>query len=236
MNKHAETVTNIHSEISAFLRENKDEAYQAFQSKLIPSIDPKTMVGVRTPRLRAFAKKLAKHPQVDAFLTALPHETFEENQLHAFVLGEQQDFDAYTEALQNFLPYIDNWATCDQLPVHILTKKPARTLCLVQNWIADERPYIVRFGIGVLLQEFLDERFAPQHMQWVANIPSKDYYVNMMRAWYVAEALAKQPKAALTLLESNKLDTWTHNKAIQKARESRRISREQKTYLKLLKR
>lgn len=227
---------DIHSEITAFLTENADGKYQAFQAKLIPSIDSASIIGVRTPALRSFAKKLAKNPGVDAFLSDLPHSTFEENQLHAFVISGIADYDQYIEALERFLPYVDNWATCDQMSPRKLAEQPKRALALVRSWLADEHPYTVRFGIGVLLQLFLDELFSPEQMHWVAAVTSKEYYINMMRAWYVAEALAKQPEAALALIKAQKLDAWTHNKAIQKARESRRVSDDMKDYLNTLKR
>ena len=227
---------DIHSEIAEFMAANRDEAYQAFQSKLIPSIDPRTMVGVRTPALRSFAKQLAKNPQLGMLLNDLPHLTFEENQLHAFVVGGLKDYDGYVAALGRFLPFVDNWATCDQLPVRKLAERPDRTLELVQRWLADGRTYVVRFGIGVLLQLFLDERFHPRQISCVATVESDEYYVNMMRAWYMAEALAKQPEAALPLIEGQKLDPWTHNKAIQKARESRRVPDDLKERLSTLRR
>lgn len=161
---------------------------------------------------------------------------YEENQLHAFILGGVKDYDEYTKMLDRFLPYIDNWATCDQLPVDTLAKQPERTLESVRRWLADDRPYIVRFGIGVLLRLFLDERFDPRQIRWIVDIDSDEYYINMMRAWYVAEAVAKQPECALALIEAQELDAWTHNKAIQKARESRRVPDDTKEYLKTLKR
>lgn len=227
---------HIESEISAFLKENRDEDYKTFHSKLVPSVDPRCIIGVRTPALRAFAKKLAKHPEIDEFLKSLPHSMYEENQLHTFILGGVKDYDEYMKMLDRFLPYIDNWATCDQLPVDTLAKQPERTLESVRHWLADDRPYIVRFGIGVLLRLFLDEHFNPRQIRWIADIDSDEYYINMMRAWYVAEAVAKQPGCALALIEAQELDAWTHNKAIQKARESRRVPDDTKEYLKTLKR
>lgn len=191
---------------------------------------------MRTPALRAFAKQLAKHPEIEEFLESLPHDLYEENQLHAFILGGMKDYDRYVEMLNQFLPYIDNWATCDQLPVSTLAKQPKCTLELVRCWLADDRPYIIRFGIGVLLRLFLDKHFNPEQMRWVVATESDEYYVNMMRAWYIAEALAKQPDCAIALIEAQELDAWTHNKAIQKARESRRISDDMKEHLNTLKR
>lgn len=227
---------SIDNAISRFLVEHRDETYQAFQAKLIPSIDSATIIGVRTPALRSFAKTLANDPAIDMFLATLPHATFEENQLHAFIVSNIKDYDAYVAALEHFLPFLDNWATCDQMSPRKLAEQPKRALTLVRQWLADDRPYIVRYGIGVLLQLFLDDLFEPEQMQWVADVDSEEYYVNMMRAWYLAEAMAKQPKSALNLIEAQELDIWTHNKAIQKARESRRISDEMKKYLNTLKR
>ncbi len=229
-------MTAIQEEIAAYLAAHRDERYQAFQSKLIPSIDPTTMIGVRTPDLRKLAKNLRKRDDVDGFLTALPHRLFDENQVHAFIIGDERDYDTLVALIEAFLPYIDNWATCDQLSPRGLAQYPQRTLELTRKWLASQDTYTVRFGIGVLLQLFLDERFAPEHLHWVAAVRTDEYYINMMRAWYFAEALAKQPKAAIPYIEQGKLDTWTHNKAIQKARESRRVTPEMKEHLKSLKR
>ncbi len=227
----------IHEKIAEFLADNRDIKYQAFQAKLIPTIEGESIIGVRTPALRSFAKTLAKDAEVETFLTELPHNTFEENQLHAFIVSNIKDYDTYVEALQNFLPFVNNWATCDQMSPKRLGQRPDQTLLLVQQWLADKRPYIVRYGIGVLMQLFLEDKlFQPEQMQWVAQIDSEEYYVNMMRAWYVAEALVKQSSCALDLIESQKLDSWTHNKAIQKARESRRVPVDMKEYLNTLKR
>ena len=228
--------SRIHSEIRAFLTEHCDEEYKAFFSKLVPTLDPQSIVGVRTPALRTFAKQLIKHPEIEEFLESLPHDVFEENQLHAFVLGEMSNYDQHMETLNLFLPSIDNWATCDQLPVRTLAKDPKRTLEAVRCWLADDCPYVVRFGIGVLLRLFLDERFEPAQMQWVVRVTSDEHYVNMMRAWYIAEALAKQPECALEVIESQQFDIWTHNKSIHKACESRRVSDDLKRRLKTMKR
>lgn len=236
---------DIHSEVAEFMAANRDEAYQAFQSKLIPSIDPHTMVGVRTPALRSFAKQLAKNPQLDMFLNDLPHLTFEESQLHAFVVGGIKDYDGYVAALGRFLPFVDNWATCDQLPVGVFAKDAEATLEHVERWLASGRCYTIRFGIGVLMKLYLDDRFDERFLARVAdarmphkeNDASKDdiYYVDMMRAWYFAEALAKQEAAALPYLEQcgskALLDEWTRHKAIQKAIESRRIPDAMKAHL-----
>lgn len=226
----------IREDIGAFLAAHADESYQAFQAKLIPNIDGGTIVGVRTPDLRKFAKGLARRKDVGEFLTALPHGTFEENQLHSFVIARERDGGRLVGAIEDFLPFVDNWATCDQLSPRTLAEQPERALDLVRQWLADGRTYVVRFAIGVPLQLFLDERFSSEQMGWVAAVESDEYYVNMMRAWYVAEAAAKQPEVAVALLEAGSLDRWTHNKAIQKARERPRVPVEMKAHLATLRR
>lgn len=226
----------IADDIQGFLAQNRDAEYQKFQAKLIPSIEPDSIIGVRTPALRSFAKQLAKRPDVEEFLTAVPHRTFEENQLHAFIISSRGSVDQMAAAIENFLPYVDNWATCDQMSPRKLGKDPARAQQLALKWMGSAHPYTVRYGIGVLMQLFLDEHFQLRQMQAVADLRSEEYYVNMMRAWYFAEALAKQPASALPFIEKGQLDTWTHNKAIQKAIESRRITSEQKAHLRTLRR
>ena len=212
----------IHEDIAAFLASHADEGYRAFQAKLIPNIDAATIVGVRTPELRKFAKGLARREDAGEFLAALPHGAFEENQL----VGE----------IERFLPFADNWATCDQLSCRGLAANPDAALVKVRQWLESDHEYTVRFAIGVLLQLFLDERFRPEFFEWVVAVSRPEYYVNMVRAWYFAEALAKQPAAAERVIASGALDEWTHNKAIQKAIESRRIPFEQKGRLRALKR
>ncbi|MEY8313682.1 DNA alkylation repair protein [Adlercreutzia muris] len=226
----------IQEDIEAFLTSHADEGYRAFQAKLIPNIDAATIVGVRTPDLRKFAKGLARRGDAGEFLAALPHGTFEENQLHSFVIARERDFDRLVGAIENFLPLVDNWATCDQLSCRGLAADPDATLVKVRSWLESDREYTVRFAIGVLMQLFLDERFRPEFFAWVVGVSRSEYYVNMMRAWYFAEALAKQPAAAEEVIVSAALDVWTHNKAIQKAVESRRISPEQKERLRALRR
>ena len=223
-------------DVRAFLVERRDLAYRDFMLPLIPGVDAERVMGVRTLDLRPFAKVLARRDDVDEFLASLPHDTFEEMQLHAFVIGGMRDYDRTICELDRFLPFVDNWATCDQLLPKVLAKRPDETVGHVRRWIADGRTYVVRFGIGVLMRHFLGERFDPEYLRLVAGVQSDEYYVNMMRAWYVAEALAKQPEAAIVLLEEGCLDTWTHNKAIQKARESRRIDADFKAYLRILRR
>ena len=222
-------------EIRAELFRLRDENYRDFQAKLIPGMEPETMIGVRTPALRAYAKELTKRADVMEFLDALPHLYFDENQLHAFILSGMKDFEQCVRAVDRFLPSVDNWATCDQLSPKSFGKNHAALLPWIEKWIASKDTYTVRFGIGMLMQHFLDADFDPAYLEWVAELQSEEYYINMMRAWYFATALAKQHDAVLPYLEAQRLDTWTHNKTIQKAVESYRITDEQKAYLKTLK-
>ena len=214
----------------------RDETYRDFQRKLIPTVDPETFLGVRTPELRRLAKQLMKSEEISAFLEALPHRYFDENQLHAFILSEMKDFARCLDGVDRFLPYIDNWATCDQLSPKVFAKHRGELPGPIREWIASGETYAVRFGIGMLMQHFLGGDFDPEYPELVAALRSEEYYVNMMIAWYFATALAKQYDAALPFLEEGRLAARTHNKAIQKALESYRIPPERKTYLKTLKR
>ncbi len=217
----------------------QDEQYRVFQAKVMPTVDPETVIGVRTPALRKLAKRLYKEAEpaeLAAFMENLPHEYFDENQLHAFIISEEKDFERCIEMINAFLPYIDNWATCDQLSPKVFKKHRKELLPYIVKWMASDQTYTIRYGIGMLLQHFLDDDFEPKYPEMVAQMRSEEYYVNMMIAWYFATALAKQYETAITYIEEQKLDTWTHNKAIQKARESYRVTTEQKEYLKTLKR
>ena len=225
----------IVEEIINELFKMQDEKYRDFNSKLIPTVEKETMIGVRTPDLRKYAKQLVKREDVREFLHSVPHKYFDENQLHAFVLAEIKDFGVCIEEVKNFLPYIDNWATCDQLSPKVFKKYREELLTHIKEWINSDKTYTVRFGIGMLMEHFLDEDFDPAYPEMVAEIRSEEYYINMMTAWYFATALAKQYEQVLPFIENKKLDTWTHNKAIQKAVESYRITDEQKTYLKGIK-
>lgn len=225
----------IVEEITNELFKMQDEKYRDFNSKLIPTVDKESMIGVRTPDLRKYAKQLVKREDVREFLHSVPHKYFDENQLHAFVLAEIKDFGVCIEEVKNFLPYIDNWATCDQLSPKAFKKYREELLPLIREWIRSDKTYTVRFGIGMLMEHFLDEDFDPAYPEMVTETRSEEYYINMMTAWYFATALAKQYEKVLPFIENKKLDTWTHNKAIQKAVESYRITDEQKTYLKGLK-
>ena len=213
----------------------REEKFAAFQAKLIPNVAPERVIGVRTPTLRKLAKTLRGSGQAEEFLKALPHEFFEENNLHAFLLCEMKDFEACVQAVEDFLPYVDNWATCDQMSPGVFRKNKQALLPHIRRWIASEQCYTRRFGIGMLMSHFLDEDFREEYLSLVSDIRSEEYYVNMMIAWYFATALAKQYEAALPYLENRRLDPWVHNKAIQKAVESFRDSDGHKTYLKTLK-
>lgn len=213
----------------------QDIGYRDFNSKLIPTVKKEDMIGVRTPELRKYAKKLLKEEGVEDFLHSLPHKYFDENQLHAFIISEIKDFKLCIDELINFLPYLDNWATCDQLSPKIFKKYRNDLLPHIYEWLKSDKTYTVRFGIGMLMEHFLDEDFKSEYPEMVAAVRSEEYYINMMTAWYFATALAKQYESILPFIEGNKLDTWTHNKTIQKAIESNRISAEQKNYLKGLK-
>ena len=214
----------------------QDKKYRDFQSKLIPTVDSARMIGVRTPALRRLAKDLYESAEAEAFLAELPHAYFDEDQLHAFLLAEEKDFAKCLAQTERFLPFIDNWATCDQLLPGVFRTHTGELLPHIRKWLASEETYTIRFGIGVLMQHYLDAHFDPAYPEMIAKIRSSEYYVNMMIAWYFATALAKQYEAVISYIENNRLDLWTHNKAIQKCVESRRISPEQKAYLRTLKR
>ena len=213
----------------------QDTAYRDFQKNLIPGYDTDRMIGVRTPALRTLAKTCSKWEDIGDFLNDLPHDYFDEDQLHAFLLGEIKDFDACLAAVDRFLPYVNNWATCDQMSPKVFRKEKAKLLAQIRVWLASDHPFTVRFAVGMLMEHFLDGDFDPLYPETVAQIRSDEYYVNMMIAWYFATALAKQYEAVLPYLETPRLAPWTHNKAIQKAIESRRITPEQKEYLRSLK-
>ena len=193
------------------------------------------MIGVRTPDLRNDAKKIIKENKYKEFLEELPHKYFDENQLHAFIISEIKDYEKCIIYINKFLPYVDNWATCDQMSPKIFKKNKDKLIIEIMRWIKSKETYTVRFGIGMLMQYYLDDDFNPKYLEKVSKIKSKEYYVNMMIAWYFATALAKQYDEAIKYIENDILDKWTHNKTIQKALESYRITSEQKKYLKSLK-
>ncbi len=225
----------IIEEIRTLLFEKQDTGYRDFQVKLIPGSDRETMIGVRTPELRKLAKELAKRQDIDEFLGDLPHKYFDENQLHAFILSGMKDYESCMEKLCAFLPHVDNWATCDQMSPKVFKKHRQELLVQIEKWLESKETYTIRFAIGMLMEHFLDEDFDIAYPKTVSKIRSQEYYVNMMIAWYFATALAKQYEAVLPFIEDRKLDTWTHNKAIQKSVESYRITAQQKEYLKGLK-
>lgn len=212
----------------------QDEKYGDFQSKLIPGLPRERVIGIRMPAMKKLAKELAKIPEAEVFLQQLPHTYYDENVLHALLVASIKDYDACMEAVEAFLPYIDNWAVCDCLSPNVFQKHKAELLEKIKRWIPSEHTYTCRFGMGMLMRWFLDEDFRPEYLEMPAAVRSEEYYVNMMTAWFFATALAKQWNAAIPYLERPHLDPWTHNKAIQKARESYRITPEQKDYLKTL--
>lgn len=220
--------------IEAELFRMRDEKYAAMQRKIIPTVEADRIIGVRTPVLRDFAKTLYKDDDAEAFLSCLPHRYFDEDQLHAFMISLEKNFDKCLAQVEAFLPFIDNWATCDQLSPKAFKKEAERLIPHICSWIRSDKTYIVRFAIGMLMQFFLDDRFSLEYPDMVAAVESDEYYVNMMVAWYFATALAKQYDEVLPYLEEHRLDEWTHKKTIQKAVESYRITPEQKAYLKTL--
>jgi 3-methyladenine DNA glycosylase AlkD len=235
---------NTEIPIQARLFASCDEKYAAFTRKLIPNIAPDTVIGVRTPELRKLAKVLMRenaHERTkeqgtsdsvtDRFLQTLPHEYFEENQLHAFLIEQIGDYAQTMAATEAFLPFVDNWATCDQLSPKVFKKHLPELLEKIKPWLSSGKTYTIRFAIGMLMAHFLDGDFKPEYLEWVAGVISEEYYVNMMIAWYFATALAKQYEAALPYIEQRRLSPFTHNKAIQKALESYRVSEEKKNYL-----
>ena len=222
-------------EIQDFLFSNQDVEYRDFQSKLIPNVDKSYFIGVRTPILRKYAKRFLKTGDINAFFAELPHQYFDENQLHAFILSGIKSFEECIAETERFLPYVNNWATCDQLSPKCFAKNKEELLKYISMWIESDKTYTVRFAIGMLMSHFLDDDFDEKYLSKVAAVKSDEYYINMMIAWYFATALAKQYEKTLPFIEKKVLDKWTHNKAIQKAIESYRITDEQKAYLRTLK-
>lgn len=218
------------------LFELQDVTYQEFHSRLMPTISPEVIIGVRTPMIRKLAKELADSAEAEAFLQTLPHTYYEENNLHACLIEAIKDYENCVKELEKFLPYVDNWATCDMMTPKILKKHPEKLLVRIQDFLAAEHTYTIRFGIRLLMAFYLDEEFSPEYPAMVAAVRSEEYYVRMMIAWYFATALAKQYDAVLPYLTGHRLDVWTHNKTIQKAVESYRITKEQKEELRALKR
>ena len=214
----------------------QDPEYRLFQSKLMPTVDPACVIGVRIPDLRKLSRELAGTEQAAAFVRQLPHDYYEENNLHGLLIASLRDYGETVAALESFLPHVDNWATCDLLHPRAFDKRPEALPDQLFRWLQSDRTYTVRFAMGMLMSLYLDEAFRPGYADWIAGIKSEEYYVNMMAAWYFATALAKRWDDVFPYLTDHRLPVWTHNKAIQKAIESRRISPEQKQILRSLKR
>lgn len=235
-------MSDVEKRVQERLFSMQDVKYREFHTRLMPTVDASKVIGVRTPELRAYAREFAKTPDAEVFLQILPHQYYEENNLHAFLVEGKKDYASCMEALQRFLPYVDNWATCDLMAPKVFKKHLASLLPEIRKWIGSSHPYTVRFGIGMLMRFYLDKDFDREHLELTAGIRSQEtvgirsqeYYVNMMIAWYFATALAKQYEAAIPYIENHRLDDWTHNKTIQKAVESYRITDEQKAYLRTL--
>lgn len=220
--------------ITEKLFELADTKYRDFQANLLPTVDKATIIGVRTPELRKLAKEMAGSAKAAAFMLELPHTYYDENQLHTFLISFCKDYDICIAQIEAFLPYIDNWATCDHLSPKILQKNPEDLVLHIKKWLASEHTYTIRFGMKMLMSFYLEASFQPEYLAWVAGVQSEEYYVKMMVAWYFATALAKQYDTAVPYLEQRKLEQWTHRKTIQKACESYRITAEQKAYLRTL--
>ena len=211
----------------------QDSKYKDFHCKLIPTVAADTVIGVRTPALKAYAKEL-RNTELSTFLSDLPHQYYDENNLHALLIMGIRDFDTCLAAVKAFLPYVDNWATCDMLRPACFKAHKAELLEEIKAWLASPHTYTLRFSLEMLMLHFLDEDFENEYLEWLAEIRSEWYYVNMMLAWFYATALAKQWDATLPYIEKRRFDKWVHNKTIQKAIESYRVTDEQKAYLRTL--
>ncbi len=212
----------------------KDDTYREFQTKLVPNNPPETILGVRTPEMRKIAKEVFVSPDRDAFLNDLPHKYYEENLIHFFVISMIKDFDVCVKAVEAFLPYVDCWPASDQATPKVFVKDHQKLMPYIKKWIASEHVYTARFGIRMLMNEFLGDDFQEEYLDLVANKKGEDYYLKMMSAWYFATALAKRYDETIPYFEQHRLDEWVHKKAIQKAIESYRITEEHKAYLKSL--
>ena len=228
-------MSDIVNEIEKELFSLADEKYRDFSAKLVPTLEKERFIGVRTPELRKLAKTLAKDERTAEFLSALPHKYQEENALHGYIISLEKNFDKAVSEIERFLPYIDNWSVCDTPAPKAFQKNKPALLPYIKKWIASVETYTVRYGIGMLMGLFLDDDFAPEQMELVFSVRSEEYYVKMMQAWYFATALAKQYESAFEVIRDKKLDKWTHNKTIQKALESFRVTDDQKELLRALK-
>lgn len=228
-------MAHLEEEIRSRLFELQDLKYKEFSAKLMPAVNPDTVIGVRTPALRKLAREYSRTPQAEKFLAILPHRYYEENNLHGFLIETIHDYETAIKAVEAFLPYIDNWATCDLVSPKVFKKHLPELYERIKFWLQSDLTYTVRFGIGMLMGFYLGDAFSPEMPELVSGIRSQEYYINMMIAWYFATALAKQPGAAMPFIQEQHLEKWTHNKAVQKAIESCRISDGMKAYLRTLK-
>ena len=222
-------------EVAKLLFSKQDIKYRDFQAPLFPNIDKERMIGVRTPELKKLAKEIYGSELANQFIETLPHQYFDENQLHAFLISLIKDYGTCLNEVERFLPYVDNWGTCDQLSPKVFAKHKDELIVSIKKWLKSKHTYTVRFAIGLLLGLYLDDSFKKEYMELVSQVKSDEYYINMVIAWYFATALAKQYDSAIKYIEEKKLSPWVHNKTIQKAVESYRIGDEQKVYLKNLK-
>ena len=225
----------INDEILEILFANRDEGYRAFQAKLMPGVDIENIIGVRIPVLRKLAKELVKREDIEAYLDALPHKYYDENNLHAYILSLGKDYRRTVERVDALLPYVDNWATCDSMSPAVFKKNRTLLKDDIDRWLASDKTYTIRFGLEMIMSHFLDADFDPAYLEKAALIRSDEYYVSMMLAWLYATALAKQWDSSVRYVEDRRLAPWVHNKTIQKAVESYRITDEQKDYLRTLK-
>ena len=221
--------------LTKLLFSNRDEKYRSFQSALIPTVAPERMIGVRTPVLRTVAKEIAADPFKEEFLNSLPHEYFEEDQLHFFIISAERDFDACVREVERFLPFVDNWAVCDQSAPKVFAKRKAELLPHIEKWLSSDRVYTVRFAVNMLMRNYLGDDFDVRYARRVASLRADEYYISTVVAWYFATALAKNYGEAIPFLEDRLLDRDTHNRTVRKALESFRISDERKAYIKTLK-
>lgn len=217
------------------LFELADEKYADFQARLTPTVDRELFIGVRVPAVRKFAKEIYKSYRYADFLKELPHKYYDENMLHGLILSEFKDYDACVSEVEKFLPYVDNWAVCDIMSPKCFKKNKDRLINKIIEWSKSDKVYTSRFGIEMLMSHYLDEDFREEYLEIPAYVKLEDYYAKMMVAWFFATALAKQWDATITYIENESLEAWTHNKTIQKARESYRLTDKQKDYLKTLK-
>lgn len=223
-------------DIQKCLFELADEKYADFQAKLTPGVNRELFIGVRVPQLRKFAKEIFRSDQYRDFIKELPHKYYDENMLHGLILAEIREYDRCIAEVDRFLPFVDNWAVCDIMSPKCFKKNKDKLIKKIEIWAKSDSVYTSRFGTEMLMTHFLDEDFKPEYFEIAANISLDDYYSKMMTAWFFATALAKQWEAAMPYLTEKRLDIWTHNKTIQKASESYRITEEHKEYLKKLKR